>query len=190
MTIIKEVFVLLEQIGLLDVILPFILVYAIVWSVLQRTKVLGEKSQHYNAVIAFVLGFFVIAALQIVDILQHIVQWSALAVIGVLFITVIGKFMGGVPDPSKDSYPKYIALVVMALIAFYALGLDGWLNFGFVEGWVLPILLSLVLVIGILWFVLRPETNTEKEAAKADRKKVAKQVKVIEEGDKPGRVKF
>ncbi len=190
MTIVKEVFVLLERMGLLDVILPFILVYAIVWSVLQKTKVLGKKSQHYNAIVAFILGFFVVAALQIVDILQHIVQWSALAVIGVFFVTVIGKFIGGIPDPAKDSYPKYIALVVMALIAFYALGLDGWLNFNFVEGWILPILFSLAIVIGVLWFVLRPEKGVEVGAAKPERKKKAKQVKVIEDKDKPGRIKF
>ena len=49
------------------------------------------------------------------------------------YLVVIGKFLGGAPDPEKDSYPMYIALVIVALIAFYALGLDGWITFDFIE---------------------------------------------------------
>ncbi len=183
MTIAKEVFVLLNEIGLLDVILPFILVYSVVWSVLQRTKVLGEHSQQYNSVVAFVLGFFVVAALQIVDILQSIVQWSALAVIAIVFVAVFGKFFGGMKDPSKENYPKYIGLLVMGLIALYALGLADWISISFVENYLLPIILVIGFVVVIIWAIMRPESSdsvTTASPSKPDRKKKAEQVKVIE----------
>ncbi len=46
----------LEKQGLLDVLLPFLLIFTISFAVLQKSKLLGEKSQRYNAILGFVLA--------------------------------------------------------------------------------------------------------------------------------------
>ena len=46
--------------GVFDVILPFILIFAIVYAVLHKTKILGEKSKNFNVVIALVMGLSVV----------------------------------------------------------------------------------------------------------------------------------
>ncbi len=45
----------LQAYGILDFLLPFILVFTIVYAVMQKTKILGDK-KNFNVIIALVLG--------------------------------------------------------------------------------------------------------------------------------------
>jgi hypothetical protein len=55
-----ESFERLAELGVWDVFLPFLLVFAIVYAVLHKTKVLGEKSKNFNTVISLVMGLSVV----------------------------------------------------------------------------------------------------------------------------------
>lgn len=46
----------LQSWGVMDFLLPFLLVFTIVYAVLQRTKILGEGKKNFNVIIALVLG--------------------------------------------------------------------------------------------------------------------------------------
>ncbi len=59
----------LEYLGLMDIILPFIIVFTIVFAALQKSKILGDDSKKFNVVIALVLGFSVIV--------PHVMGWYA-----------------------------------------------------------------------------------------------------------------
>ncbi len=162
----KEVLLVYEQIGLLDVILPFMLVFAIVYGVLAKSKLLGaSKNQHL--MIAFVLSFFVVAALTLVNIIQTIVQWSALGVIGIVFVLIIGKFLGGMGDTTKKEYPKYIALVIIALVAAYALGFKKWIDLSFIDWVLVPVAIMLAMVFLLIYYVTRTEPKSVKPVAPA-----------------------
>jgi hypothetical protein len=52
---------LLESLGVFNFVLPFILVFAIIWSILRITKILGEPKEAgpANAVVALVIALFV-----------------------------------------------------------------------------------------------------------------------------------
>ncbi|MBT3721419.1 hypothetical protein HOG47_07255, partial [archaeon] len=46
----------LESLGLLDVLLPFLLIFTITFAVLQKSKILGDGGRRFNIIIAFVLA--------------------------------------------------------------------------------------------------------------------------------------
>ncbi len=50
----------LEAWGLTDVMLPFLLVFTIVFAVLEKVKILGEDKKNLNVVVALVLGLSVV----------------------------------------------------------------------------------------------------------------------------------
>ncbi|MFC2136031.1 hypothetical protein ACFLTH_15560 [Bacteroidota bacterium] len=50
----------LENLGVVDVILPFIIVFTVIFASLQKTKILGEDSKRYNVIVALVMGFSVV----------------------------------------------------------------------------------------------------------------------------------
>ncbi|MBI2558708.1 hypothetical protein HYW20_05270 [Candidatus Woesearchaeota archaeon] len=90
-----------DSIGLFDVVLPFLLVFTIVFAILEKTKVLGMEEiegkkytkKNLNAIAAFVIAFLVVASSQLVEIITTV---SANAVVvlflAVLFLMLVGSF--------------------------------------------------------------------------------------------------
>ncbi|MFH2019980.1 MAG: hypothetical protein ABIJ34_01070 [archaeon] len=56
MTMFAEVLTSLENLGLLDVLLPFILIFTIAFAVLQKSKILGPSSHRFNTMVSFVIS--------------------------------------------------------------------------------------------------------------------------------------
>src|SRR3990172_7462533 len=58
----QDSFYRLQELGVFDVLLPFILIFTIVFAILQKVKIFGtdEKVRSYNAVIALVMGLAVV----------------------------------------------------------------------------------------------------------------------------------
>ena len=69
-----EVITFFEKLGVYDIVLPFLLVFTIVYAIFERTKVLGTETiegvdyskKNLNAMVAFVIAFLVIASSRIV----------------------------------------------------------------------------------------------------------------------------
>jgi len=50
----------LDNLGLTDILLPFLLIFVIVFAILQKTKVLGEERKNLNIIVALVVGLLVV----------------------------------------------------------------------------------------------------------------------------------
>lgn len=97
----RQVLVFFDTVGLFDVVLPFLLVFTIVFAILEKTKVLGTEDiegkkytkKNINAITSFSIAFLVIASSQLVEIITTV---SANAVIvlflSVLFLLLVGSF--------------------------------------------------------------------------------------------------
>jgi len=50
----------LDNIGLTDILLPFLLIFVIIFAILQKTKILGDAKKNLNVVVALVIGLLVV----------------------------------------------------------------------------------------------------------------------------------
>lgn len=122
----REVIEFLDSIGLFDVVLPFLLVFTIVFAILEKTKVLGTEEiagkkytkKNLNAIAAFVMAFLVVASSQLVEIITTV---SANAVVvlflSILFLLLVGSFY-------KEGEPVFLEggwKVVFMIIVFIAI---------------------------------------------------------------------
>ena len=122
----REVIEFFDSIGLFDVVLPFLLVFTILFAILEKTKVLGTEDiegkkytkKNLNAIASFVIAFLVVASSQLVEIITKV---SANAVIvlflSVLFLLLVGSF-------HKEGEPIFLQggwKVVFMIIAFVAI---------------------------------------------------------------------
>ena len=122
----RQVLVFFESIGLFDVVLPFLLVFTIVFAILEKTKVLGTEDiegkkytkKNLNAIASFVMAFLVVASSKLVE---TIVQVSSNAVVvlflSVLFLLLVGSFY-------KEGEPVYLEggwKIVFMIIVFIAI---------------------------------------------------------------------
>lgn len=99
-----------DQIGMYEVVLPFLLTFTIVFAILEKTKALGTEGtekhskKNINAMVAFVIGFMVIASAQLVQIITQVSsQVVILILLIVFFLTLVGTFYK--PADDKEVVP-------------------------------------------------------------------------------------
>ncbi len=143
-SMLRGVVVILQKAGIYDVILPFILIFAILFAILERTKVLGTTDndkklprKSLNTLVAFVISFLVVASAEIVRVInESLATISILFIVIVLFLMMVGMFVGDA-DWAKE-YPKWTKFFMFASFAGIILifiNSLGWLTeiFGFLN---------------------------------------------------------
>jgi len=98
----REIIGNLYNIGFYDVILPFILVYVIIFAILEKSKIFSnsdgsDKNQvkNVNSIIAFVFGLFVVASIQTVKYLQSFIMYAVIVIIFILVVLILLGFIFG-----------------------------------------------------------------------------------------------
>lgn len=172
-----------EKIGVYDVVLPFLLVFAILFAILEKTKVLGiEKiegkeytKKNLNAMVAFVISFLVIASSRLVEIITTVsAQVVVLLMASILFLLLVGSFFkeGGASvflEGGWRIFFMWIMFIGILLIFMNALGwLDdfwGWVSQG-TGGNAVGSIVLIIIVIFFMWFVVK--TPEQKPAVKKE----------------------
>ena len=122
----KEAALVLEKIGLTTVIIPFALTFIIMYSVLQRTKVLGKTEEgkakkKLNAVIALSVSFLVVAYADTVAVMGRITQYGVVLLIAGVLAVILFAF-SGFPKMGENKLFKIIGALVFIVFVFYVLG--------------------------------------------------------------------
>ena len=147
----------LDNLGVWDVILPFILVFTVVYAILEKTKVLGAedgKPKHrFNAMVALVVALTAVVSASIVGVISIIMRYLVVFVFAILFIAIILGLFG-----FKEFKPKIvlpIAVIIISGLTLYLLGYFGFLDFAALRKLESPLIILLLLLL-IGWFILRP----------------------------------
>jgi len=162
----------LVDLGLVDVVLPFILVFAVVYALLQRTLVLGtekgEPRSALNATVAFVFAFFAVASLQQVDFIKTFSGIVGVGVVVVLVVAMIGGLIGAKSNSKLLLGSGVVVAIAGLLIILSKLGLlpDRLSDLSSPE-WGIPFFLVLAFFV-VGWFIVSasPTKYAEKPAEK------------------------
>jgi len=183
-----------QQWGVIDVILPFILIFTIVFAVLEKTKILGEKDyqvRKYAAIIAMVTAFAVVVphitgayyygfdAVEVIN--KALPQVGLLLVAIVMMLLTIGLWTGKKANGEKGAGVWFTMASVAIVIAIFVASL-GWWN---VPNWLWFSLNSelIALVVAILVFgVIINFIAKGEEKEKKDKKPVSKSLQEFLEG--------
>ena len=163
---------ILESWGIADVLLPFLLIFTIMFAVLQKTRILGDR-KNFNVIIALIIGLSVVIPhvvggyppeADVVDLINVILpQISLVAIAFLMLLLLVGIFQ---PAWVSKSIAGVFALVsVVAVIVIFGGALEWWES-----GWIYYFgeetisLIVAILVFGIIiWFITRePGAPSEK----------------------------
>jgi len=111
-------------------ILPFLLIWTVVFAILQKTKILGENKQ-VDSIIAVVVAFIFISVLQPKEIVSNMILFLTVALVVMFVGLLLWGFVSG-KSMEKDilsaSWAKWvfgIVIVVGVIIALiYSAGID------------------------------------------------------------------
>ena len=103
----RDIIDFFDNIGVFDVVLPFLLVFTVVFALLERTKVFGVEKiegkdytkKNLNAAAAFVIAFLVVASSELVEVITTVSsQFVVLLFLIVLFLLLVGSFFQEKPE--------------------------------------------------------------------------------------------
>lgn len=183
-TAFREVLGFFEKLGIYDVILPFILVFTIVFAIFERTKVFGTEKvndiefpkKNLNAMVAFVIAFLVVASAQIVGIINSALPMIVILLfLGVFFLLLIGIFYSEKEEVLLSSGWKMMFMVIMfvGILAIFLYAIPTSSGQPFLT-WIMEFLVNnynttavssivmMIVVIGFMVYIIRePKRGSE-----------------------------
>jgi hypothetical protein len=138
MSTFRNALVFFDQLGVYDVVLPFLLIFSMVYAMLEKTRVFGTEDhgghirtrRNLNAMVAFCCAFLVVASSQLVAVInQTIAKAMVMLVASILFLILVGSFSKDEELYLKGGWHKSMMIVMfvgIVLILTYNLG---WLQF-------------------------------------------------------------
>ena len=104
-----------ESWGVFNVIMPFLLFFAIVYSILDKAKILGDNREGINAVIALVIAFIAIRNQVVIQFTSVLFANMAIGIV-VLFVLLI--FLGFILEPKSQKVWFQFIFIAGALVVF------------------------------------------------------------------------
>ena len=165
----------MKSFGIFDVVLPFLLVFTVIFGVLEKTKIFGEENgktrKNINSMVAFSVAFFVIAATQVVNVMQAALPMIMLLLVLVIaFMIVYGSTLSEGQmnlwdnmDKAKKAFAFGLFIAIIAIVLGGMNMLEGIINwiFSSISGPAASTVI-LLLVIGIfMWIVIGKDSSTE-----------------------------
>lgn len=166
----KDVLIVMEQIGFTQVILPFIIVFTVVFAVLQRSNVLGVTAKgkpkaNLNAMVAFVLAFFVLIMVRTLNVITWFTRFTVLLLVAFVFLGIIFSFLG-VQEHHKSTL-MFVGLMLLGFVLLEALAFAGVIDADVMNRLLLPVI-AVVFLVGTVYFVTRkPAKEKPAESAAA-----------------------
>lgn len=105
----------LQDMGFYDYFLPFILIFAITYALLEASHILGEK-KGVNIVISMAVGFILIAQQPVVQTINLFLQKSSLIIIVILVALLVVFLISGKSLLQSKLLGISVVLVILALI--------------------------------------------------------------------------
>lgn len=174
-----------KDLGMYDVVLPFLLVFTIVFAIFEKTKVLGTEEiegkkytkKNLNAMSAFVIAFITIASSKLVEIITTVSsQVVILLLLSVFFLLLVGSFFkegeGVFLQKGWNITFMIIMFIGIVLIFSSAIKMDdgtSWLEYGFnwlADHWNSEAVASVILlaiIAGIIIYVTKGAEQPKKE---------------------------
>lgn len=98
-----------------EIILPFLLVFTIIFALLEKSKILGEDKKQINAIIALAVGLLLLAFEYPREIIGKIVPFLAVAAVVILIFMLLYGFVGGTKEGGLPSGLKIAAGIIIGL---------------------------------------------------------------------------
>ncbi|SRR3989344_1516566 len=167
----------LNEIGVYDIILPFLLVFTIVFAILEKTKIFGiEKvdkvettKKNINAMVAFVIAFLVIASTRLVGIINEVMANIVLLLILAISFLILAGALFGDKEFSLENFPRWMTLFMIimfvGIVVIFLNALD-WLEviFDLFRNWRAEwaaSIIFMIITIGFIVFITWEPKKTE-----------------------------
>jgi len=155
----------LESFGWYDVALPFVLVWVLVYAVLQKANIFGSQSKNFNMIISLAAAFLFIRNEYFISIMNKFLpNVSILLLVVVLFLAIVGLFGG---SSSWRGIPLFLVMIVAGISIWWAFASSAYGSWVPLWARISPatqgyfIVVIVIVVIGVLLYSSGPGNQGE-----------------------------
>ena len=97
---------------------PFLLVFFILFAILEKTKIFGDDKKQLNALVSFVIGLLFVTFAYPVDVVNNLILFLTVALVVVFIALLLWGFMSG--EAKFEGGIRTILLVVLVIAVIIA----------------------------------------------------------------------
>ncbi len=128
--------VLLQKLGFFTVALPFVLIFAVVFAILEKSQILGD-SRNTNAIVAFVVALLATGVGVVTGIIANMLPLIAVVLVVILSFLLIWGFLGGATEGGGIPNGLKIGIGIaggLAVIGIFVYSAGLWNKLGSFKG--------------------------------------------------------
>ena len=176
----QDALYLLDQMGFTDVFLPFILIFTIIFAVLQKIELFGAgKSRKFNSIISLALAIGVVIphslnkyppGTDVVQILNTALPNVSLFVVAIVFLLVVVGMFGGKTNWNNSWAGGIVTFIAVAVLIFIFGNAAGWWESTGVYYWLSdPNIQAMLIVLIVFWLIVSAITKEKEDAGAAEK---------------------
>lgn len=142
-----------------ETILPFLLVFTLIFAILEKTKILGDGKRQIDAIVALVIGLIFVAFGTATDIVVRMIPILGIALVVILVFMIL---LGSLFQPGQFKIEGWLKIVIGVLIAIVVAatvliltgGLDFIINFIYgdntgilINGFLIAVIIGAILLV-------------------------------------------
>ncbi len=167
----NDVFASLESMGILDSLLPFFLIFTIIFAILQKTKIIGEGRKNFNVIIALIIALMVViphvagtypTSPDPVEVINSAIPNISMVVVALLMLLLLVGVFGKDLNIVGTSLSGIIAVASFLIVVYIFGGSMNWWSGAvpdFLRNEETQSLLIIILVFGIIiWFITKDDS--------------------------------
>jgi len=116
-----------------DLILPFLIIFVIIFAILQKTQILGEEKKQIDALVSLVIALLLIGMPNAREFIVNSLTWFVVGVIVIFIFLILYGFVAG----DKWAEQSWVKIVFGILAGFFVIGLVIYVGglWDIVKGW-------------------------------------------------------
>ena len=139
------------------IILPFLLIFTVVFAILEKTEILGKDKRQINAIVSFVFGLVSIGVPAAMGIISKVIPIIAVIIVIFLSFMLVFGFIGGtdkgnLPQGLRTAFGIILGIAMIATIAWATGAMDfikaqNWAGTAMTTGIVVIFIIAVIAIV-------------------------------------------
>lgn len=174
----------LESFGLTDALLPFLLIFTLIFAILQKVQIFGKEKKNINVIVALVIGLLVVIphvtqsyppGQDVVEIMNNAIPNVSVVIVAIVMVLILIGVFGTEVDIAGSSLAGWVAVLSFLAVGYIFGRAAGW--FTYTPRWLQWVddpetqaLVVVLLVFGVLIYFVTKEPSDSKEDKSLNKK--------------------
>ena len=156
-----------EGVGGFDIILPFLLVFTLIFALMEKVKLFGDSKKNVHVIVALVAAAFVVAQPDIVFLIQGFIPRVSMFILVILMgLLIIGMF--GLKGEKFSGWPLGVAVLIAIVAIIWSLSaatsIYYWPFFDILTSQDIAWLIAIGVFILVIWLIVKEPGKKEENS--------------------------